>query len=153
MVLSSVNLQSIEMVNLRDSVSEAMGLPVIAVNDANACAYGEKIFGAGKALHSFLLLTLGTGVGSGLVLDDKLWVGIDGVASEYGHGTVEPNGLICHCGNRGCLEQYASATALVAAAVKALDGGRTGLLAGLPRTSVSAEQIAAAAREAGSSCS
>lgn len=147
LILSSVNLLAIEMLNLKDIVSEATGLPVIAVNDANASAFGEKMFGAGKEIHSLLLLTLGTGVGSGLILDDKLWIGIDGVAAEYGHATVEPDGLTCHCGNRGCLEQYASASALVRAAVRALAEGRTGMLAELPRSSLSAEEIAAAARE------
>jgi glucokinase len=147
LVLSSVNLRQIEGVNLRQAVSRAVGVPVTAVNDANAAAYGEKRFGAGRAFDSLLLLTLGTGVGSGLVLNGRLWTGIDGVAAEYGHATVEPDGIPCHCGNRGCLEQYASASALVAAALKVVDEGERGALAGLSRDAITAELLAGAARQ------
>ncbi|MBI1922499.1 MAG: ROK family protein [Geobacter sp.] len=120
-IRSSVNLRPLEGVNLRERLEEASGLPVTVVNDANAIAYGEKIYGAGRDFGSFLLLTLGTGVGSGLVLDGRLWSGSDGFASEFGHATVEPEGIKCPCGNRGCLEQYASATALVRSARASLN--------------------------------
>lgn len=146
-VLASPNLRPIVGLNLKEVVSRAAGLPVVAVNDANAAAYGEKIHGAGKGFASLLLFTLGTGVGSGLILNGRLWTGADGVAAEYGHATVEPDGLPCPCGNQGCLEQYASAGALVAAALKALDGGEKGLLAAMPRISLTAEAIASAARQ------
>ena len=146
LVLSSVNLLPIVGLNLQEIVAQATALPVIAANDANAAAYGEKRFGAGSSFSSLLLFTLGTGVGSGLILDGKLWTGSDGVAAEYGHATVEPDGLICACGNRGCLEQYASASAMVAAALKALEEGAGGELAALQRASISAEKIASAAR-------
>lgn len=146
-ILSSVNLLPIEGLNLKEIVAQASGLPVVAVNDANASAYGEKSYGAGRAFASLLLLTLGTGVGSGLILNGALWTGIDGVAAEYGHATVEPDGLPCPCGNRGCLEQYASASALVAAAARALAEGKGGALAALPLAAITAEQIAAAARQ------
>ncbi|HLO26776.1 MAG TPA: ROK family protein [Geobacteraceae bacterium] len=144
---SSVNLEPIEGINLRTVVAEAAGLPVVAVNDANAAAYGEKKYGAGRPHGSLLLFTLGTGVGSGLILDGNLWTGADGVAAEYGHATVEPDGTLCSCGNRGCLEQYASARSLVAAAVHALDGGAGGALTALPRASITAEDIAVSARQ------
>jgi glucokinase len=112
MVRSSVNLLPLEGVNLAEIVSAGIGLPVLSLNDANAAAVAEQRFGAGKPFASFLMLTLGTGVGAGLVLDGKLWTGIDGSAGEFGHITVEPDGRLCGCGNRGCLEQYASATAI-----------------------------------------
>lgn len=146
-VLSSPNLKPIEGLNLKKAVAQATALPVVAANDANAAAYGEKIYGSGRAFASLLLLTLGTGVGSGLILNGELWSGIDGVAAEYGHATVEPDGFPCHCGNRGCLEQYASAGALVAAALRSLDEGGEGALSGLSRTSITAETIATAARQ------
>ena len=92
-------------------------------------------------------MTLGTGVGSGLILNGVLWSGIDGIASEYGHATVEPDGLPCPCGNRGCLEQYASANALAKAAIKALAKEPTGLLAADYPDRISAEQISVAARQ------
>lgn len=147
LVLSSPNLRPIEGLNLKEIVAQATGLPVIAVNDANAAGYGEKSYGAGRGIDSLLHLTLGTGVGSGLILNGELWCGIDGVAAEYGHTTLEPDGLPCPCGNRGCLEQYASATALVKAAAKALDEGEESALATLPRVSLTAETIALAARQ------
>lgn len=145
LLLSSVNLQPIEKLNISRLVAQATGLPVIAVNDANAAAFGEKMYGAGRDFASMLLLTLGTGVGSGLVLNGAVWSGIDGVAAEYGHATVEPDGLPCPCGNRGCLEQYASATALVNAALKALAKEPNGLLATDYPDGITAERIAAAA--------
>ena len=146
MVLSSVNLQAIEGANITEAVQSVSGLPVITVNDANAAAYGENTHGAGRAFQSLLLLTLGTGVGSGLILNGSLWTGIDGVAAEYGHATVESQGLLCACGNRGCLEQYASATALVKAAERALKSEPGGALSG-HYGGLTAERIAAAALE------
>lgn len=119
---SSVNLLPLEGFNLARAVSLGLGMPVVAGNDANACAVGEKRFGAGRPFASLLALTLGTGVGSGLILNDRLWTGIDGVAGEFGHVTVEPLGRPCGCGNRGCLEQYASATAIVASALSEVEG-------------------------------
>jgi glucokinase len=144
-VHSSVNLQPIVGLNLRELVARNVHFPVVSANDANAAALGEKIWGAGRMFDSLLLLTLGTGVGSGLILGGRLWTGADGVAAEYGHATVEPDGISCSCGNRGCLEQYASATALVAAAGKALDGGEGSVLARLGHEGLSAATIAAAA--------
>lgn len=120
-VRSSVNLRPLEGVNLKARLEAASGLPVTVVNDANAIAQGERIYGAGREFGSFLLLTLGTGVGSGLVLDGRLWSGPDGFASEFGHATVEPEGIRCPCGNRGCLEQYSSATALARMARERFD--------------------------------
>lgn len=125
---SSVNLIPLEGLNLAAAVSAGIGLPVVALNDANASAVGELRFGAGRPYASSLMVTLGTGVGAGLILDGRLWTGIDGVAGEFGHITVEPNGLTCNCGNRGCLEQYASATAIAASASRGgLHAGRGAL--------------------------
>jgi len=122
---SSVNLVSLEGLNLASIVSEKTGLPATALNDANASAVGELRFGAGRPFASSLMLTLGTGVGAGLILDGRLWTGIDGVAGEFGHITVEPNGRRCGCGNQGCLEQYSSASAIAAlASGVGLDAGR-----------------------------
>lgn len=111
----SVNLPPLDGVNLRETLEHLAGLPSVVANDVNAFAWGEKIFGAGRGVASFLMVTLGTGVGGGLVLDGRLWTGIDGIAGEFGHMTMEPDGLPCPCGNRGCLEQYASATAIARA--------------------------------------
>ena len=86
---------------------------VILENDANVAALGEKWLGAAKDYDSMAMLTLGTGVGGGLVQNGSIWHGANGMAGEFGHTTVEPDGHPCKCGNRGCLEQYASATAVV----------------------------------------
>jgi glucokinase len=147
LVHSSVNLEPLVGFNLKDAVAAATSLPTVVINDANAATYGEYRYGAGRPFASFLMFTLGTGVGSGLILERALWTGIDGVAAEYGHATVEPAGLPCRCGNRGCLEQYASATALVNAAITAVQQRKGGLLTGIPPGEVSAETIAAAARQ------
>lgn len=113
-VVSSPNLPGWRDVPLRARVAAATGLPVQLENDANAAAFGEYWRGAGTGCASMLLLTLGTGVGGGLVLDGRLWRGADGMAGEIGHVTVEPGGRACGCGSAGCLETYASATGIVA---------------------------------------
>jgi glucokinase len=112
-VVASPNLPGWRDVPLRARVAAATGLPVLLENDANAAAYGEYWRGAGTGCSSMILLTLGTGVGGGLVLGGELWRGADGMAGEIGHITVEPNGRACRCGNSGCLETYASATGIV----------------------------------------
>ncbi|MCD8302534.1 MAG: ROK family protein [Prevotellaceae bacterium] len=91
--------------------SEALGIPVAMTNDANAAAIGEMAYGAARGMRNFIMITLGTGVGSGIVCDGKLVYGSDGLAGELGHVIVEPHrGRECGCGRRGCLEAYCSAT-------------------------------------------
>ncbi len=98
---------------LRAELEERIDLPVVIENDANAAAWGEFRFGAGEDVDDLLLVTVGTGVGGGIVLDGRLHRGAFGVAGELGHFRVVPDGRVCGCGNRGCWEQYASGTALV----------------------------------------
>ncbi|MCL4244953.1 MAG: ROK family protein [Candidatus Dadabacteria bacterium] len=88
------------------------GARVIVENDANCAALGEWWIGAGKDAASLVMITLGTGVGGGIILGGKLWSGADGMGGEVGHMTVYPDGALCNCGNYGCLESYASATAV-----------------------------------------
>jgi len=96
--------------NLRARLGDAV--PVIIENDANCAAVGEWWMGAGKDVGSLVIITLGTGVGGGIVLDGKLWRGADGFGGEVGHMTIYPDGAKCNCGNYGCLESYSSATAI-----------------------------------------
>ncbi len=96
------------------------GLPVVVENDANAAAWGEFRYGAGRDIDDQLLVTVGTGVGGGIVIDGALLRGAHGVGAEIGHLCVVPDGRVCGCGNHGCLEQYASGTALVRAAREAV---------------------------------
>lgn len=98
---------------LKRDLEARLHLPVVIENDANAAAWGEFTFGAGADVDDFMLVTVGTGVGGGIVLNGELHRGAFGVAAEIGHIRVVPSGLICGCGNRGCWEQYASGSALV----------------------------------------
>jgi glucokinase len=98
---------------LRDALMGRIGMPVVVDNDANAAALAESRFGAGVGHRYVLCLTLGTGVGGALVIDNRVFRGANGMAGEVGHIQVVPDGHRCQCGNRGCLEQYASGNALV----------------------------------------
>jgi glucokinase len=97
-------------------VEERIGRPVIVENDANAAAWAEAKLGAGRGHDHMMLITIGTGIGAGLVLNGELYRGRWGIAGEPGHYRVVPDGRLCGCGNRGCWEQYASGSALVAEA-------------------------------------
>jgi glucokinase len=98
---------------LRDRIAEKVGLPVVVENDGNAAAWAEYRFGAARGITEFLLITVGTGIGGGIVSDGRLFRGAYGVAAEFGHVRVIPDGLPCGCGRRGCFEQYCSGRALV----------------------------------------
>lgn len=97
-------------VNVVDTMKKHFDLPIAITNDANAAAIGEMLFGAAKGMKNFIVITLGTGVGSGIVVDGKLVYGSDGFAGEIGHTTAIPNGRLCGCGKKGCLETYLSAS-------------------------------------------
>jgi glucokinase len=99
--------------DLKGDLEKRIGLPVVVENDANAAAWGEFTFGAAADSDDLLLVTVGTGVGGGLVLDGQLYRGAFGVAAEIGHIRIERNGRLCGCGNLGCFEQYGSGSALV----------------------------------------
>jgi glucokinase len=99
--------------DLKGELEKRVALPVVIENDANAAAWGEFVYGAGHDTDDLLLVTVGTGVGGGLVLDGKVYRGANGVGAEIGHMRVVPNGILCGCGKHGCFEQYASGSALV----------------------------------------
>ena len=99
--------------DLKADLEAKLDLPVVVENDANAAAWGEFQFGAGHDVDDLLLVTVGTGVGGGVVLDGNLYRGAFGVGAEIGHMRVVPDGILCGCGNYGCLEMYASGSALV----------------------------------------
>jgi glucokinase len=136
LVSASPNLGPLVGVPLRDGLAERLGLAPSLVrieNDANAAAFGEERLGAGRRLGDLCLVTLGTGVGGGLVLGGALWVGPGGLGGEIGHLVIEPEGRPCPCGNAGCLEQYASATAALRRAREAGLAGSLESLAGAAR--------------------
>ncbi len=115
-ITNSNNLPYLENFPVRDELNRRLNTRVILENDANAAAMGEKWIGAGKDFADLILLTLGTGSGGGIIAAGKILRGSEGMAGELGHTTVVPNGNPCGCGNRGCLEKHASATAIVAMA-------------------------------------
>ena len=107
------NLPKLTGMNLKSDISAKFGVPVVLENDATAATIGENWLGASKDTNDSIMLTLGTGVGGGIIINNEPFRGIDGTAGRLGHICVEPNGYPCGCGNRGCIEQYASATAIV----------------------------------------
>ncbi|MCK5825035.1 MAG: ROK family protein [Ichthyobacteriaceae bacterium] len=108
----AANLRWKGVIEVTKLVTEKFGLPSVMTNDANAAAIGEMVFGGAKGMDDFIMITLGTGVGSGIVTGGKLVYGSDGFAGELGHVRVEKNGRLCGCGKRGCLETYTSATGI-----------------------------------------
>jgi glucokinase len=113
-VIQAPNLPALTNFPLKGVLEERLGWPVVLENDANAAAVGEMWLGAARGCRDVVSVTLGTGVGGGVILDGELWRGAHGSAGEIGHTTVDPfAGLKCKCGNTGCLELFASATAIV----------------------------------------
>lgn len=145
-IISPENLQCMHGVRLKDRLEVLLGLGVVVDNDANLAAYGEQWLGAGRGVDHFLCVTLGTGVGGGWISEGRVMHGFNGNAAEVGHITVDHNGPRCPCGNFGCLEMYASATAMVRRTLERLEGEK-------PETSLKAEglttQVIFEAAEAG----
>lgn len=141
----SPNLPEWHDVELRRMVEDALGLPTDIENDANAAAYGEFVAGAARGSTNAVVLTLGTGVGAGLILNGRIYRGA-GFAGEVGHTTIDRNGVECPCGNSGCLERLANAESVVRNARSLIDSGRGSVLeAGESDAELTAEQVANAA--------
>ena len=116
---SNLNFKGV--VDLVRLVRGHIDVPVVVSNDANAAAYGELVYGGAKGMKHFIMFTLGTGVGSGVVVDGKLVLGKTGGAGELGHAILIPEGRQCGCGNKGCLETYCSATGIRRTALEMLE--------------------------------
>jgi glucokinase len=137
---------------LRDAVSTRVGLPVVVENDANAAAWGEYRFGAGRGESDLVLVTVGTGIGGGIVLDGRLHRGRFGIGGEIGHLQMVPGGRRCGCGQDGCWEQYSSGRALLREAREIADvrrehGARLLELGGGRIEGIEAIEVTQAARE------
>ena len=117
-------------------IKEATGVPVYLANDATAAVYGELYAGAGKAYKNIVMITLGTGVGGGIAIDGKPYLGQKGGAGEIGHFIVKYDGLPCPCGQVGCYEQYASVTALIRLTQEAIEKNPDSLLAEMSKDEV-----------------
>lgn len=128
-VRESPNLPDWRDYPVREEIERRLRTTVVLENDANAAALGEKWLGAAASVDDMCMLTLGTGVGGGVVLNGQVWHGMTGMAGEIGHMNVDPNGPPCNCGSRGCLEQLASATAIKRMAVEAIATGKAPELA------------------------
>jgi glucokinase len=116
---------------LRDLIANAVGLPATLDNDANCATYGEWWLGAGRNVNTLVGLTLGTGIGGGIVLNGEIFHGVSDAAAEIGHMTIDSTGRRCKCGNYGCLEAYASGPAIALRAVEGLEAGTESLLPAL----------------------
>lgn len=115
------NLKWKGVIPLVSFIEERMNMRAVMTNDANAAAYGEMIYGAAKGMKDFIVITLGTGLGSGIVINGEMVYGHDGFAGELGHTVVDPEGRMCGCGKKGCLEMYASATGIVKTMIELLN--------------------------------
>ena len=144
MISDGVNLPWPTPIPLADLVSEKFGLPVAITNDANAAAIGEMTYGAARGMKDFIMITLGTGVGSGIVVNGQMVYGHDGFAGELGHVIMKRhNGRLCGCGRTGCLEAYASATGVARTAREFLDArtGEQSLLRNIDIDSITSKDV------------
>ena len=144
---NATNLKFKGIVNLKALFAKHTDIPVVVSNDANAAAYGELVFGGARGMKNFVMFTLGTGVGSGIVVDGKLVHGKTGAAGELGHVLLYPDGRPCGCGRKGCLETYASATGIKTTARELLDQHPEyqGVLSQVPRNKLTSKGIGDAA--------
>ena len=124
LVFQPPNLPGWTRVPLTDHLQRALGLPTVLENDANAAALGEFRYGAGKGARSIVYMTVSTGIGGGIILDGKVWHGVKDAAGEIGHITVCPDGPLCGCGNRGCLEAMSSGPSIARRAREIVASGR-----------------------------
>lgn len=137
-------------VPLAATISAQVGLPVFLLNDVRAITLGEWKYGAGRGVDTMACFAVGTGIGGGLVINGRLHLGIGGTAGELGHQTIDFNGPVCGCGNRGCLEVFASGPAIAAMGIKAVLQGLTtsiGKLVDYDLNQITPEVICKAARQ------
>jgi glucokinase len=154
-VLSSApNLPGWRDVPICRYLEERLGVPTRLENDANAAALGEHVYGAGRGCRHLIYMTVSTGIGGGLIIDGRLYRGATGVAGELGHMTIEPDGPLCGCGNRGCLEALASGTAIAARGEELVAQGGSALLARLAQEQgdLTAETVSRAADQGDIAC-
>ena len=134
---------------LRDTVETAYGISTFLLNDASAAALGEHRFGAGRGSANLVYITVSTGIGGGIIIDNHLYSGTSGSAGDIGHMTIDVNGLLCNCGSNGCLETLASGTAVAKEAIRRIENGEESSLAKTKDgiKNITAEKVGQAARE------
>lgn len=134
-------------VPLREEMRGYIDVPLYGDNDATAAGFAEAVAGAGKGVRTSVFLTLGTGLGSGIIIDGKIWSGAHGIGGELGHIMYKQGGILCTCGARGCLERYASATALIRMGKEAAERHKGSALAKVPEGRVNAKTVIDAAKK------
>ena len=146
---NATNLNFKGIIDLPKLFGEHIDVPVTVSNDANAAAYGELVYGGAKGMKNFITFTLGTGVGSGIVIDGKLVHGKTGNAGELGHAILIPSGRPCGCGRKGCLETYTSATGIRRTALELLDEHPEydGVLSKIDRAALTSKDVGDAASQ------
>lgn len=143
-VISAPNIPGWAYLNLRKALEDRFFVPAFVNNDANLAALGEWQYGAGRGYHDLIYITISTGIGGGVILNDQLLLGAHGLATEIGHVIIDPNGPLCGCGKRGHLEAFASGTGIAAYVRAQLEQGRPSSLKG--NTHPTAREIADAAK-------
>ncbi|MFC2020571.1 ROK family protein [Chloroflexota bacterium] len=149
-VTESPNLPGWKNIALRSIVEEKYKLNTFLINDADAAALGEHRFGAGRGINTLILLTLGTGIGGGIIIDGKLYIGPTGSAAEIGHMVIDANGPECSCGHNGCLETLASGTAVAREAINRISQGEKSSIAEMVKgkiEAITAETVYLAAKD------
>jgi len=149
-LFTSPHIPRLKDVPLRGIIEKELKRKAFLINDANAAALGELYFGAARGARNFIYVTISTGIGGGIVIDGKIYTGALGTAGEIGHMTIDSNGPLCSCGNRGCWETLASGTALARAARQKIAAGAKSTISGLAggdMKKVTAEVIHQAAKE------
>ena len=149
-ITRSPNLPGWIDIPLRSIVKEKFQVDTFLINDANAAVLGEYQFGAGKGLSNLILITLGTGIGGGIIINGRLYFGASGGAGEIGHMTIDVNGPRCSCGNTGCLEMFASGTAIAREAIRRINDGEKSSLTSVVKgkiKNITAEKVEKVARE------
>lgn len=155
LVTEAPNLPQWNNVHLRDMLSDKYGIPAFVLNDANAAALGEHRLGAGKGLSNMIFVTVSTGIGGGIIVNNELYNGTDGCAGEIGHMVLEVDGPRCNCGRRGCWEALASGSAIARMARERLDKGEESMLVEMASGDtggVTAELVSKGAQKGDSLC-
>lgn len=143
---NATNLNMKGIIPLRAMIQEHLPFQVVVTNDANAATYGEMIYGGAQGMKHFVMFTLGTGIGSGIVIDGNLVYGYDGLAGEMGHAILIPEGRPCGCGNKGCLEKYASSSGIVANCLELMPQYPDSILTSYPYHEMTGKTVADAAK-------
>jgi len=146
-LLEAPNLPGWRDVEVGCELKRRLNLPIKMDNDANVAALGEYMFGSGSGVKNMMMVTLGTGVGGGLILEGKIYRGSSGSAGEFGHMTIDPNGPICSCGRRGCIEAYIGTRGILRRTKECLSKGSSSLLSGIREEEMTPKHISEAAEK------